>query len=226
MSIYIASLIKIPCYLLKLSSGNEIMGVSRADNSVKIWRNLPISNPKPDLHNINAHTKFGENPLMFTQVIIRKRKTDGWTDGRQAHGRLTWNHNTPPLLCGGVKKQKLQNLVFFFLFCICVNVQADLSIRWAHMSEVSFSHTAAHSTKTYLYNFDPLKPHFYTVKLWFTEVYIIFLFLLKNIYSGYSLEPPRLVEAVLTSTHNLCFEQKYEKYQNFFIWKFSFFFWW
>ena len=24
----------------------------------------------------------------------------------------------------------------------------------------------------------------------------------------------RLAEAVLTSTHNLCFEQKYEKYQN------------
>ena len=29
--------------------------------------------------------------------------------------------------------------------------------------------------KTYLYNFDPLKPHFYTVKLAFTGVYIIFL---------------------------------------------------
>ena len=27
--------------------------------------------------------------------------------------------------------------------------------------------------KTYLYNFDPLKPHFYIVKLGFTEVYII-----------------------------------------------------
>ena len=25
----------------------------------------------------------------------------------------------------------------------------------------------------------------------------------------------RLVEAILTSTHNLCFEQKYEKYKNF-----------
>ena len=74
---HIASFVKIPCYLLKLSSGNENMGVSRADNSVKIWPNLPISNPKPDLHYINAHTKFGENPLMFTQVIIRKRKTDG-----------------------------------------------------------------------------------------------------------------------------------------------------
>ena len=58
------------------------MGVSRADNAVKNWRNLAISNPKPDLHNINAHTKFGENPLMFTQVIIQKRKTDGRTDGR------------------------------------------------------------------------------------------------------------------------------------------------
>ena len=59
------------------------MGVSRADNSVKNWRNLPISNPKPDLHNINAHGKFCENPLMFTEVIIRKQKTDGRTlDGR------------------------------------------------------------------------------------------------------------------------------------------------
>ena len=82
MSMHIVSLAKIPCYLLKLSSGNETMGVSRADNSVKIWRDLPISNPKPDLYNSNAHTKFGENPLMFTQVIIRKRKTDGrTTDG-------------------------------------------------------------------------------------------------------------------------------------------------
>ena len=41
--------------------------------------------------------------------------------------------------------------------------------------------------KTRLYNVDPLKPHFYIVKLGFTGVYIIFLFL-------------------------LCFEQKYEKY--------------
>ena len=74
MSIHIASLVKIPCYLLKLSSGNENMGVSRADNSVKILRNLPISNPKPYLLNINAYSKFGENPLLFTQVIVRKRK--------------------------------------------------------------------------------------------------------------------------------------------------------
>ena len=30
-------------------------------------------------------------------------------------------------------------------------------------------------TKTCLYNVDPLKPHFYIVKLGFTGVYIIFL---------------------------------------------------
>ena len=30
-------------------------------------------------------------------------------------------------------------------------------------------------TKTYLYKFDPLKPHFYIVKVGFTGVYVIFL---------------------------------------------------
>ena len=70
--------------------------------------------------------------------------------------------------------------------------------------------------KTFLYNFDPLKLHFYIVKLGFTGVYTIFfiLFLLKNIDCGYSLEPPRRGGSN-TSTHNLCFEQKYNKYQNF-----------
>ena len=45
--------------------------------------------------------------------------------------------------------------------------------------------------KTYLYNFDPLKPHFYIVTLGFTGVYIIFLFSAQNIACGYTLEPPR-----------------------------------
>ena len=45
--------------------------------------------------------------------------------------------------------------------------------------------------KTCLYNFDPLKPHFYIVKLGFTGVYIIFLISDQNIDRGYSLEPPR-----------------------------------
>ena len=36
-------------------------------------------------------------------------------------------------------------------------------------------------TKTCLYNFDPLKSHFYVVKLGFTGVYIIYLISAQNI---------------------------------------------
>ena len=42
-------------------------------------------------------------------------------------------------------------------------------------------------TKTCLYNFDHLKPHFYIVKMGYT---LFFLFLLKTINCGYSLELP------------------------------------
>ena len=52
-------------------------------------------------------------------------------------------------------------------------------------------------TKTCLCNVDPLKPHFYIVKLGFTVVHIIF--------------PISPQKEVLTCTHNLCFEQKYIK---------------
>ena len=39
----------------------------------------------------------------------------------------------------------------------------------------AYTINASDITKTSLYNFDPLKPHFYLVKLGFTGVYIIFL---------------------------------------------------
>ena len=47
---------------------------------------LSASNPKPDLHSINAHIKFGENQLTFTQVLSENENTDGqmydrWMDG-------------------------------------------------------------------------------------------------------------------------------------------------
>ena len=79
--------------------------------------------------------------------------------------------------------------------------------------------------KTYLYNFDPLKPHFYIVKLGFTGVYIIFLISARNkdcgldllelprLDCGYSLELPwRGGSNKYTQS---IFEQKYENYQNF-----------
>ena len=70
-------------------------------------------------------------------------------------------------------------------------------------------------TKTCLYNFDPLKPQFYIVKLGFRRVYIIFVISVQK----------HLAEAVLTSTHKLCFDQRYVKYiENFYLK--IFIFWW
>ena len=46
---------------------------------------------------------------------------------------------------------------------------------FASAIKVNFHVQAYITTKIYLYNFDPLKPHFYIVKLGFTGVYIIFL---------------------------------------------------
>ena len=60
----------------------------------------------------------------------------------------------------------------------------------------------------------PLKPHFNIVKLGFTVVYIIFII---SAQKHRLLVLVRTASAVLTSTHNLCFEQKYEKYENFSI---------
>ena len=80
-------------------------------------------------------------------------------------------------------------------------------------------------TKTRLYNVDPLKPHFYIEKNWGLQGYTLFyLFHIsaQNIDCGYSLEPPR--RGGSNEYHNLCFEQKYEKYQNFYK-KIFIFFW-
>ena len=49
----------------------------------------------------------------------------------------------------------------------------------------------SHQHHENLYNFDRLKPHFHIVKLGFKGYTLFFLFLLKNINCGYSLEPPR-----------------------------------
>ena len=45
----------------------------------QIW---PNCNPKPLLPDINVHAKTEENRSKTTQVRVRKRSTDGRTDGR------------------------------------------------------------------------------------------------------------------------------------------------
>ena len=76
-------------------------------------------------------------------------------------------------------------------------------------------------TKTCLYNFDPLKPHFYIVKLGFTGVYIIFLISAHNIDCGYSLELP--LRGGSNKYPQSMFWAEIWKISEFFIWKFSIF---
>ena len=100
ISMHKSSLVKIQWFVLNLSSKNENMDMSRADNSVKNWQNLPISNPKPDLYNINAYTMIGKNPLIFSQVIIRKY---GWEDRQTYKGQTHTQTANPTLLVAGYK---------------------------------------------------------------------------------------------------------------------------
>ena len=79
---------------------------------------------------------------------------------------------------------------------VAPNVRNDIRVkqlRGLYTLSISFWRCALCTTitKTCLYNFDPLKPHIYIVKLGFTEVYFIFLISAQNIDCGYSLEPPR-----------------------------------
>ena len=78
-------------------------------------------------------------------------------------------------------------------------------------------------TETYLYNFDPLKPHFYIVKLGFTGVYIIFLISAQNIDCGYSLEPPR--RGGSNEYPQSMFWAEMGKKSDFFLWKPTVFLW-
>ena len=74
-------------------------------------------------------------------------------------------------------------------------------------------------TKTCLYSFDPIKPHFYIVKLGFIGVYINFLISAQNIDCGYSLEPPH--RGGSNEYAQSMFWAEIWKISEFFIWKFS-----
>ena len=76
-------------------------------------------------------------------------------------------------------------------------------------------------TKTYLYKFGPLKPHFYIVKLGFTGVYIIFLISAQNKDCGFSLEPP--CRGGSNEYPQSMFLSRNVKKIRIFVWKFSVF---
>ena len=101
--------------------------------------------------------------------------------------------------------------------------QSNQNLHWPHFGYQRIQRFFMRTiTKTRLYNSDPLVPHCYIVKLGFTGVYIIFRCGLQGFTGVYIIFR---TDAVLTSTHNLCFERKYEKYQIFFSLKIFNFCW-
>ena len=82
-------------------------------------------------------------------------------------------------------KRKLIAVFFRFVPCmlsvvVCLFV-LSLGV-FDNLRSLIVAHTVFYLiiTKTRLYSFDPLKPHFYTGKLGFTGVYIIFLISAKK----------------------------------------------
>ena len=79
----------------------------------------------------------------------------------------------------------LKSWAVFLTFTIRLAVSADVKTNdlsyfpWTIDSDASCK-LSPNITKTCLYNFDPLKPHFYIVKLGNTGVYIIFLIFAKT----------------------------------------------
>ena len=66
---HIASFMKIHWYSSYHPKTKIQMGSFGQISLVRSWQNLPTGNPKPDSHNINAHTKFHENSLIFTELL-------------------------------------------------------------------------------------------------------------------------------------------------------------
>ena len=121
---------------------------------------------------------------------------------------------------------KVRSILFYYdeYFILTTNIQMMLNLRITPKVLCRSNGSmlfAQNITKTRLYNFDPLKPHFYIEKLGFIGVYIIFLISAQNIDCGYSLEPPRRGGSNVYPQS--MFWAEIWKISEFFIWKFSFF---
>ena len=91
-------------------------------------------------------------------------------------------------MCSEICHQMAVIVYYFAHPTFTASLTVSLIISFTGLNTWAF---CLHITKTHLYNFDPLKPHFYIVKLGFTGVYFIFHISAENIDCGYSLELPR-----------------------------------
>ena len=76
MMMCIQNLVGFCQFVLKILSGNEILTSIKGRNSFKILRKITGNNPKLDVVNVDAHTKFGRILSIRSQDIERKRNSD------------------------------------------------------------------------------------------------------------------------------------------------------
>ena len=76
MMMRIQNLVGFCQFVLKILSGNEILTSIKGRNSVKILRKMTGNNPKLDLVNVVAHTKFGWILSIRSQDIEQKQNSD------------------------------------------------------------------------------------------------------------------------------------------------------
>ena len=95
-----------------------------------------------------------------------------WSAGTYAAAKTS-------LVCQKRLSKTILRYAFFSAFIVS---KGNLSgfIQWKHWCSLN----PHNITKICLYNFDPIKPHFYIVKLGFTGVYINFLISAQNIDCG------------------------------------------
>ena len=60
MLMCIQNLVRFCQFILKILSGNKILSSIKGRDSIKILRKITGNNPKLDLVNVYAHTKFGQ----------------------------------------------------------------------------------------------------------------------------------------------------------------------
>ena len=76
MMMRIQNLVGFCQFVLKILSGIQILTSIKGCNSVKILRKMTGNNPKLDLVNVVARTKFGRILSIHSQDIERKRNSD------------------------------------------------------------------------------------------------------------------------------------------------------
>ena len=76
MLMCIQNLVRFCQFILKISSGNEILRLIKGRNSVKILGKMTGNNPKLDHVNVDVHTKFGQILYIRSQDNEWKRNYD------------------------------------------------------------------------------------------------------------------------------------------------------